>query len=325
MTGKAEEKQGRIILADQGFQGVRPSVLSGESPSFISPRPEVTPESLGLSHEQAVQLKLLDRANQLIERFQLPLGIAGFSNQIPRDEEYRLYQGRRRGRADLLLNGHFWISDGYYDSDAYLVYVLFRATADYYYRRHFDADHCAWLVESDAEPMRAAALSILKGSVDASAASWLHSDNQPTDRDEEFRKSIDPSGNPVKILQVLTRYALQAIEQRAADDWAVAHYHKMFKEPETSLISQRVNERERALAWDFSRAVSAMTLPERLSFRRVLKSPFRYTNQQEPAPAPVQSGATLADGNDAGAPDPVSMTDAPPDNSTELHPEPAAP
>lgn len=295
-------------LADQSLPGLSPSVLSGHSPSFISPPPAVTPESLGLSHDQTVQLQLLDRANQLIERFHLPLGIAGFSNQIRRDEEYRLYKGRQPGHADLMLNSRFWITDGYYDSDAYLVYVLFRASADYFYRRHFDADHCAWLVESDAEPMRAA-FSILKGSVDDSSASWLHSDSHPTDRDEEFRKSIDPSGNPVIILQVLTRYALQAIEQRAADDWAVAHYHKMFKEPETSLISQRVDERERALAWDFSRAVSAMTLPERLAFRKILKSPFRYTNPPESAPASVRPAVTLADGNDAGAPDPVSLTD----------------
>jgi hypothetical protein len=275
--GHTAEKEEQLALANQGLSEYHSSVLSGgdSAASFVLPVPQRIPD-LGLDRDQMLQLKLLDRANQLITRFQLPLEMAGFTTHLRNDEEFSLYQGRKPGQAGVLLNSHFWIHDGYYASDAYLVYVLFRATADYDYRRHFDAEHCAWLVETDAEPLRAT-LTVLKGSVDTTAAMWLHSDNQPTDRSEEFRRSIDPSGNPVKILQVLTRYALQAIEQRAADDWAVSHYHKVFKEPETSLIKHRVNERERALAWDFSRAVSAMTLPDRMAFRQVLKSPFRYS------------------------------------------------
>ncbi len=297
-----------IGAQDPGLR--RPSVFTDESPVFTAPpeapTPAPTAEALGLSHEQTVQMKLVERAEHLIDRFHLPLEIAGFSTPLRKDEEFQLFNGRQPAHASLLLNPHFWIDQGYYDSETYLIYVLFRANADYFFRRHFDSDQCAWLVENDSEAM-AGAMTILKGTVNDSTA-WDLTSSPRTDRGEEFRRSLDPEGNPVRILQALMRYAFKAIEERAADEWAVAHYHKMLHEPETALIRRRIRERDRALAWDFSRAVSAMTLSERVSFHRALRSPFRSTSPPVLASSSDQTASHLGDGNDAGVPDPVQLS-----------------
>ncbi len=274
--------------------------------SSIFTLPSTVPRVVPLSPEQVEQknleTKLVARAQQLAETYQLPVHVAGYSNQLPRDEEYKLYQGPVANQGAIVLNAQFWIDNKFYDSDTYLHYVLFRAAADYFYRRYFDADRCAWNVEGAAEPLRTA-VGIFRESSDHSENNWMQENYAMSARDIKFRHSLDPEDNSTRILQKLTHYAFQAIEQRAADEWAVAHYHKIFKESETALISRRVNERERALAWDFNRATSAMTVGERVAFRQRLKSPYQYTNPGAP-PAPPPP-TTLGAGNDPGTSDPL--------------------
>ena len=289
-----------------------------DSPVFTAPAAPPAPRySLEAERRAVVQAKLMSRAEQLVERYDLPVAVAGFTDHMPRDQEYKLFQGRRPNEGAVLLNSRFWVDGQYYDSDSYLHYALFRAAAEYFFRRYFDADHGAWNVASVAGPMQTV-MGIFRESTDISEASWTDDKSEMSPRDAEFRRSMDPSGDPVNILRGLTRYAFSAIEQRAADEWAVAHYHKVFKEPETGLIQKHVRDRERALAWDFNRATSAMTLGERVAFRHMLKSPFQYTNQPaREAPPPVALGA----GADPGTEDPLPADD----NSTQVQTTAAVP
>ncbi len=285
-----------VLLSPSSFSDVRPSFvvpsLPAENPTIEAPA-------------QLHRRQLTDHANRLIQRFRLPLEIAGFSITMRADEDLEIYEGRRPGVGAVLFNAHFWIDDGYFDSEPYLAYALFRASADFFFRRHFDADRCAWFTETQAEPL--AAMDILKAVSDTSAGAWMRPAPEKMDeRSEEFRQSLDSEGNPVRILRGLVHHALKAVEQRAADVWALAQYQKSFGTSAPGLVGRQVSRRERALAWDFSRAVSAMTLAERLSFRQMLQTVVPDSS----APARV-APATPASPNADDLSNPDNMADLP--------------
>ena len=236
---------------------------------------QVVASEAGVSPKQISELKLKDRVTQMIQRFRLPLEVSGYSNGLAPDEEFRLYRGRQPGRGGMLLNASFWSKGaGIYDTDAYLAYLLFRADAYFAYRSHFDAEHAAWIVEEESPAMQ-----VLKAALEGSEVSWRVDDGPPTGRDLEFRQSLDPSKDPARTLKTLTEFALRCVAQKASDDWALLRFGREVGAPDT-LITDRVRRRERALAWDFSRARSAMTRAERMAFQKLLKSPFRYVRQQ---------------------------------------------
>jgi hypothetical protein len=276
--------------------------LSGvQIPNFvISPAP-VT-DSTVLSPEQTRRVALTGRATDLVKLLHLPLEIAGYSSDMNPDEEFQLYKGRGAGMGAILLNSHLWFDKGLDETHGYLSYTLFRAAADYYYRRHFDGDRCAWVVESQEENNGGLNALVQSG---ASTEDWMHELKKDfSNRDEEFRASMDPEGNPDKILKGLVHYALSAVEQRAADLWALSLYRRHISPYVPYAIEKRINQRERALAWDFGRALSAMTLAERVSFRQVLKSPILYENPDPRVLAAAKAPAApeVSDGTEATDP-----------------------
>lgn len=285
-----------VLLSPSSFNAPSASFVIPESPTY--PEPPAEPEQL---HRRALTM----HAQKLVERFRLPLEIAGFSaNSRDPDEEFTLYEGRQPGRGAILFNPRFWGNRGYDDNNSYLAYVLFRAAADYFYRRHIDADHCSWIAQNRAEPL--AAMTLLRaaaGSVVIPLTLGTRDDMDPRSRD--FRESLDPEGNPARILQLLTHYGLKAIEQRAADLWALAQYQSLYGRAIPYVVDHQVAERERMLAWDFSRAVLAMTLAERISFRQALRA-----LGQAPSERPESWGSPLASAGSDGteATDPL-LTD----------------
>jgi len=232
---------------------------------------EVVATEAGVSREKLAEIRLKDRAERLIRKYRLPLEISGFSDGMDPDEEFRLFRGRRTGYGALLFNAAFWSRNlPRDDNDDFLTYLLFRAQAYYVYRSHYDSEHCAWIVEEESPSMQ-----VLKTALSGSQADWSVDDSAPAGRDLEFRHSIDPSGNAAKTLKGLIEYALRAVAQKAADDWAKERYqqHLGITSP---VVTERIRQREHALADDFNRARSAMTRSERLSFQKLLNSPFLY-------------------------------------------------
>ena len=237
----------------------------------------------GLSKEQIAQLKLKDRMNRLAQQFQVRIDVSDFSGGMGPDEEFRLYKGPKAGKAVLILNSDFWSrGTGIYDNDAYLVYLLFRAEAYYFYRSRYDAEHCAWIVEEDSPSMQ-----ILKRALNSSQTDWMVDEGEPSGRDIEFRRQLDPTQTPTKTLKALVEFALRAIAKKAADDWAELRFRKAVGKTSPK-IDEAILRRERALAADFNRARSAMTRSERLAFQNLMKSPFRYSRRTgEAASDPV--------------------------------------
>ena len=244
---------------------------------------EVVASQAGLSRQQIAEMKLKARVERLIQQFHLPLEVSGFSDGMDPDQEYRLFKSRRPDRGTLLLNAGFWAAGaGVYDTDAYLTYLLFRAEAYFIYRSHYDAEHGAWIVAEESPSMQ-----VLRTVLDSSETRWVVDDGPPTGRDLEFRKQMDPSQNPERTLKALVEYALRAVAHKASDDWALERYRREVG-PVDPLVERRVAQRERTLAWDYSRARGAMTRAERISFQKLVKSPFRFARSRgAPASEPV--------------------------------------
>jgi hypothetical protein len=264
---------GAFSQSDEGPPHSRASAYGAlwRGDPLTSDQLQIVASDAGISPAQISQMKLRDRFALLARRLKLPLEIAGFSESMLSDEEFRLFKGRRPGWGALMLNAGFWSKGaGRYDGDRFMAYLLFRAEAYYLYRSHYDADHCAWLVEEMSPSMQ-----VLRQALAGSASEWWVDAGVPTGRDLEFRQSVDPSQDPSRTLKALTEYALRSVAQKAADNWALHRYHMRYGAPEP-LIAEHVRERERALAWDFNRARSAMTRAERLAFQKLLQSPFHY-------------------------------------------------
>ena len=244
---------------------------------------EVVATEAGVSREKIAEMKVKDRAERLVRRFHLPLELAGFSGGMAPEEEFRLYKGHRPGYGALVLNTAFWDKQAEtYDNDPYITYLLFRAEAYFTYRSRYDAEQGAWIVEEESPSMQT-----LKAALDDSAANWMITDDPPTGRDLEFRKSLDPAGNSPRALKALVEYALRTVAQKASDNWAAGRYRRELGVT-SPLVSERIRRRERLLAVDFNRARSAMTGAERRAFRKLLKTPFRYVRHPgEAASEPV--------------------------------------
>jgi hypothetical protein len=238
---------------------------------------EVVAKDTGMSGSPLHELKIKDRVTRLIERYRLPLEFIGFAGGASSEEEFRLYRGSKSGVGKIEFNSKFWTPNAeLYENDAYLTYLLFRAQAYFMYRSHYDPEHCTWIVREESEPLESS-FHMLRAALDDSAEEET-GQTPPTDRELEFRRTMDPTENKVRTLQKLIEFALQCIAQKAADNWALMTYRQRVGVP-TSMILNKVHLRERILASDFGRARYAMTLPERMAFHRVLKTPFRYAEQ----------------------------------------------
>jgi|GEM_PF-3356501 len=253
---------------------------------------KVAAGEVGMSPERLQQLELRTRVQQLIARYKLPLEVTEFGEGMLEDEEFRLYKSAKTGLGAVRFNSVFWKKHPELAQDPhYLLYVLFRAQAYYAYRSRYDSEHCAWIVENEAEPLNTY-FSVLHHTLQEEAAASRPSD--PTllsDRDLEFRHHLDPTDNPRKTLRALIEYALRAIAQKASDNMAIKRYRESIGSLPASVI-ERVHLRERALAYDFASARFAMTLGERVTFHNILKTPFRYLRRSgEPASEPVYDAA----------------------------------
>ncbi len=261
---------------DKDRSSVYGAFLRGDSMSWQ--QLEVVAKDAGVSGNRLQELAIKDRAIRLIGRYHLPLEVADFSDGMLADEEFRLAKGSKPGWASIQFNREFWDKGAaLYNNDVFLTYLLLRAQAYFYYRSHYDSEHCTWIVRETSEPLESS-FQVLRSHLNDSDAQE-ESSAAPGDRDLEFRRRLDPSQDPVKTLKKLIEFALRCIAQKAADDWALMNYRRRVGEPPT-LIANYVKARERGLASDFGRARFAMTLPERLAFHRVLKTPFRYAETQ---------------------------------------------
>jgi len=252
-----------------GFGGV-------VEPAFTAPSAQTSGSPMSRS-EQERRLTLTVQATEFVHEHHLPIEIAGFSSDMSSNEDYELYRGRQPGMGAILLNPHLWIDQRLDENHSYLYYTLFRAAADYYYRRTYDGDRCAWVVASRENP--------------ASPEDWMHVlKSEFSQLDQNFRNRMDPQGNPDKIFTSLVHYALSAVEQRRADLWALALYRRHVSFFVPGAVQKRMDEHERVLASDYARALYAMTLPERQSFRQVVKSPELYQFQVLSASASRPTG-----------------------------------
>lgn len=239
---------------------------------------QVVADDVGMNPQRLREMQLKDRLTRLIQKYRLPLEIGGFAGQMKADEEFRIYKGKTSGRALLQMNSEFWkTNDVLAENEAFLLYLLFRANAYYVYRDRYDAEHCTWLLQ-EAEPL-AGSFEVLRAALDQSDVEGNRHQVPPTPRDVEFRRSIDPTGDPNRTLRALIEYALRAVAQRASDGWAVQQYRaRVGSLP--SVVEDAVRRRGRALAADFGQARFAMTLQERMTFHRLLKTPFRYRQEK---------------------------------------------
>ena len=239
---------------------------------------EVVAKDAGITGSQLRDLKMRDRALRLIQRYKLHLEVSGTSTEQSPDEEFRVNKGSTPAVGVVEFGSAFWDQHPTLaNDDTFLAYLLFRAQAYYAYRSHYDAEHCTWIVREESEPLNNA-FTILRAELNDSASSE-ESRVPPTDRDLEFRRSLEPSGDPVRTLKKLIDYALRCIAQKASDNAAVEKYRAEIGEP-PAMVWQRVRSRERVLASDFGRARFAMSLGERMTFHKILKTPFRYAESK---------------------------------------------
>ncbi len=245
---------------------------------------QVVAQDAGISGNQLLQLKVKDRFVRLIARLKLPLEVTGFSSNMPKDEEFRIVKGSKVGVSGLELNSDYWAKlDPAHDDDAYVTYLLLRADAFAQYRNHYDPEHCTWIVREESEPL-SASFKVLRTTLNDSAADE-EGRTPPTERELEFRKTLEPSGDPAKTVRKLIEYALRCIAQSAADNVALVRFRQSGLTPPPDILA-RINARQRVLASDFGRARFAMTLSERIVFHRILKTPFRYVAQARPKSQP---------------------------------------
>ena len=252
----------------------------------------VAAQEIGLTPDQLHEMEIKGRVRLLIDRYRLPLEVSEFSGGMLTDEEFRLYKAHKaRVSGALRFNSLFWKTNPALAEDqGYMLYLLWRAQVYYVYRTRYDAEQCAWIVESEAEPLQAY-FSVLHKTLEESETQGMKDPTILSERDLEFRKMLDPTGNPQKTLHALIEYALRAIAQKSSDNWAAARYRQTVGEiPES--VRLRILARERSLSYDFGRARFAMTIADRITFHKVLKSPFRYQRRPgKPSSEPVYDPA----------------------------------
>jgi len=253
---------------------------SEPAPAFTAP--PSTPSSIRETVVETRKARLTAGAVRMSARMELPFEIAGFASDLRADEEYRLEEVPGTGRNKIVFSDAFWSNfleqvgpdTRHHEYASYLLYVLLRASADVDYLRRYNPERCAWIVQGNAESLTPS-LRVLRKSISHPPTSWLAPDGPVYQTNEQFRLTLEPGGNPTRTLQALVRYGLSALARRSADLYALETYEKMVGETPPLRVRRRVDERERVQAWDFSRARSAMTLAERLSFRQSLKNSYQ--------------------------------------------------
>jgi hypothetical protein len=263
------------------FSESKPFVPETKPFVMVAPRSETPAVAAKINPIEKRKKRLLEGAGRLIVRLKLPLQVGGYTTTLRHDEEYKLYKSADDSKATIVFSDAFWneffrytdTDANHYDYSTYLTYVLIRAGADFDYRKSFDPERLAWTVQGDAETL-APSLRVLRQTIEAPNTSWIAPDGPVYKIDEDFRRSVDPEGNPAKTLQALVRHALGALAQRAADRYALEEYARVVGESPTRAIRKRVRQNERVLSWEFGRARAAMNMAERMAFRKALQSSF---------------------------------------------------
>jgi hypothetical protein len=251
----------------------------------------VAAQEIGITPDQLHEMEIKGRVQQLIHHYQFPLELAGFGDGMLDDEEFRLYKSKKPGVGALRFNSSFWKNNpGLGDDEDYMVYLLLRAQVYYVYRTRYDAEHCAWIVEDESGPLHLY-FDELHRTLQESSVQPVKDPTVLSERDLEFRRLLDPTGNPQKTLHLLIEYALRTIAQKSSDNWALARYREKRGDVPPAIL-ERVRARERSLSYDFGRARFAMTLADRITFQKVLKAPFRYLRRPgHPSSEPVYDPA----------------------------------
>src|SRR5438105_323508 len=65
---------------------------------------EVVARDAGISPNHLVEMKMRDRALQLIRHYHLPLEVAAFTSGLPADEEFRVSKGSRPASGSIEFN-----------------------------------------------------------------------------------------------------------------------------------------------------------------------------------------------------------------------------
>src|SRR5665213_441710 len=69
---------------------------------------QIVAKDAGISGSQLLEMKIRDRMLRLIQRYQLPLEISGFSDGMPADEEFRVTKASDTSHGLLEMNQAFW-------------------------------------------------------------------------------------------------------------------------------------------------------------------------------------------------------------------------
>jgi hypothetical protein len=203
---------------------------SDDSTTFIAPKnAEEHPDPVAQGKQ-----RLLEGSERLITRMKLTIKVGGFDSALPATEEYRLDHTDPSGQGTIYFSDAFWssyfrtvdIADDHDTYASYLVYVLLRAEAEWDYSRYYDAEHFAWVTQGDAEWITPS-LRVLKRTLEIPNTSWEAFDGPMSQRDEDFRRSLSPDGNPARTLQALIQYAFTALSHRSADLYALAQYQNI--------------------------------------------------------------------------------------------------
>jgi hypothetical protein len=253
----------------------------GLQPTFTTPTSRPEPAKPADNRTEKRKTRLLQGAGRMVKQLALPLEIGGYSHQLRFDEEYRLDPIAESSRTLITFGDAFWTNYfrgvspdlNHAEYSRYLLYVLLRAGADEEYLRHFDPERCAWNVQGDAENLTPS-LRVLRRTIEAPPTSWLAPDGPVYHTNEAFRRALEPSADATLTTQALVRYGLTSMARRAADLYALEAYERTVGESPLGTIRRRVRSRERALAWEFGRARSAMTMAERMAFRKALHYAF---------------------------------------------------
>src|SRR6185437_5988049 len=90
------------LLAASAYSNDESVLPAAANPVFVQP-PAPAHIWPARAPEDAVRAALLSRASELCKQYKLPVSVAGFSDQIPSDTEYRLYQSPVPNEGALML------------------------------------------------------------------------------------------------------------------------------------------------------------------------------------------------------------------------------